>query len=198
MKKNSLKKILKEKTDFTKLPQGMSVGREEFLTASAVAEGRRSFDDYFMFDNVAFKKEIGDIVTTLKRINIDVSFNVLVDERYDFDESDGLYNWNEKSGIAVNIKMGDIDRTLYFIIPTEGAWTEEGGRPQVFVPRVLQDETTFIAVILQSLNIGGGPAKDPAIQLEREEQEAYSEWWWSLSRKEREDPDSPYPPPVFD
>lgn len=197
--KNIIKEniILKEQTDFTKLPQGMRIIPEDFMTASSIAEARRDFDDYFMFSDVAFKKELKEIVTSLKRINIDVSFNVLVDERYysENGQTDGLYNWDEKSGLAVNLKMGDIDRTLYFVINTEGAYTEDGGRPEVYVPRVLEDEETFISVLLQSLNIGGGPKKDAASSIKREDQEAYSEWWNSLSRGDREDPDSRYPPP---
>ena len=196
--KNIIKEniILKEQTDFTKLPQGMRVyGGIDFLTANALAEARKDFDDYIMFDDVTFKKELGEIATTLKRLNIDISFNALVDERYDGEHSDGLYNWDEKSGIAVNLKMGDIDRTLYFVITSSGAWTEDGGRPEVYVPRVLEDEETFISVLLQSLNIGGGPAKNPVSSIKREEEEAYADWWGSLSREEREDPDSKWRPP---
>jgi hypothetical protein len=202
MKKRDLENIrkatilLKEQTDFTKLPQGMRVyDGIDFLTANALAEARKDFDDYVMFDDVTFKKELGEIVTTLKRLNIDVSFNALVDERYDGEHNDGLYNWDEQSGIAVNLKMGDIDRTLYFVITSRGAWTEDGGRPEVYVPRVLEDEETFISVLLQSLNIGGGPKKNAASSIKREEQEAYADWWWSLSREEREDPDSKWRPP---
>jgi len=184
--------------DFTVLPKGLKEYEGEFSTVESMAESRRTFDDYTVFNNVLFKRELKELVSTLKRLNINLSFSALVDERYDGEHNDGLYNWDEKSGLGVKVQMGDLERKLYFIIETEGAWTEEGGRPDVFVPRVLEDEDTFIAVILQSLNIGGGPVKNPASSIKQEERDEYAEWWYSLPRSEREDPDSNYPPPVFD
>jgi len=186
--------ILKEERDFTKLPEGLRVS-EFSLTPEHLANSRTKYDDYEIFHDVAFRRELGDIVSALTRLKIDVSFAALEDLRYH--NSDGLYNWDEKSGLAVKLKTREITRTLYFVIETEGAWTEDGGIPQVYVPRVLEDEDTFIAVVLQSLNIGEGPVKDPASSISRERQGAYSKWWHSLPREERGDPDSRFPPPKF-
>ena len=77
--------IKKQQTDFTKLPEGVKVSRGEFLTAEKLADSRTRFDDYFMFDDVEFKKELDEIVSTLKRLNIDVAFSALYDERFGFD-----------------------------------------------------------------------------------------------------------------
>lgn len=189
--------IAKANKDLTEKPKGLKL-KGSFLTPEGLAESRSKYDDYFMFNSVTFKKELGEIVAAMQRLGIKVSFAALVDERYAQEDNDGLYNYDEKSGLAVKVEMGDMERTLYFIIEREGYYGEEGQRPQVYVPRVLEDEDTFVKVVLQTMNIGGGPVKDPSSSIRAEEQDAYRDWWYSLPREEREDADSKYPPPVFD
>jgi len=188
--------IRKQKQDYKKLPEGMYVVGDFLALKELRSAG--GFDAYGMFEDVSFVNELQEISEAMLNLNITPSFAPLGDERYSQDENDGLYNWDEKFGLAVKVKMADMEVINYFAIRTEGAWTEEGDEPRIYVPRVLQDADTFILTVLKSLNIGSGPTKDPLSSIAAEKEDDYREWWYSLPRSEREDPDSRFPPPFFD
>ena len=82
------------------------------------------------------------------------------------------------------------------MITSEGAYTESGDKPMFHIPRVLEDENVFTDVVLESLNIGEGPSKNPERNDMDDEREEYQKWWDSLNRNEKiESTEAGNPPP---
>tara|TARA_R110000803_G_C11846439_1_gene305270 strand:- start:66 stop:662 length:597 start_codon:yes stop_codon:yes gene_type:complete len=177
--------IKKQKTDFSVKPKNIYILGDFW--------GIEEMNSRTIFDDLSFRRELREIVKSLKRLNISVEFADLADERYK--DGDGLYEYDASYGLAVKVKMKNIEKILYFEIPTSGAIREDGPSDvQVYVPRVLQDEEAFIDVILESMGIGEGPTGNVKIsQLEVDRQE-YTDWWNSLPREEKYN----HPAPVFD
>tara|TARA_R110000824_G_scaffold194209_4_gene376782 strand:- start:1502 stop:2086 length:585 start_codon:yes stop_codon:yes gene_type:complete len=154
------KKVLKsDSNDYTVMPKGLKPYNDWHTTEQITSKDY--WDNSFIFTNVSFVKELKEITEALEKLGMKVSYTALYDTRYGHENNDGLYNWNEKSGMGMKIqRKGVSDLTLYFVIDTDGAYTEEGGKPDVWVPRVLQQEDVFIAVVMEALGMGDGPTKD--------------------------------------
>jgi len=177
--------LKKQKTDFSVKPKNTYIWGDFYDI--------EEMQQRTIFDDISFRRELREIVKSLKRLNISVEFADMADERYK--DGDGLYEYDASYGLAVKVKMKNIEKILYFEIATEGAVREDGPSDvQVYVPRVLQDEEAFIDVILESMGIGEGPSGNVNVsQLEVDRQE-YTNWWNSLPRDEKEN----HPAPIFD
>jgi hypothetical protein len=156
--------------------------------------------DASRFYNLNMGKELEDIAEAMDKLGIKISFAKLIDEKFNFEDnpdSDGLYVPDVKSGVATKVKYKDMEKILYFVIYSQGAYTEMGDKPIFRIPRVLENEEIFVDVVLESLKIGQGPSKDPSGSDEEDDRKAYADWYNSLSRREKEEmaDEGEYPPP---
>jgi len=187
------------KMDFTKKPQGVRISKEGFSEDYK----RVARDMEIPFARKKFKqgsptariydtnmgKELEDIAEAMGKLGIRISFAKLIDEKYNFEDNpdgDGLYEANVKGGVATKVKYNDMEKILYFVIYSEGSYTEMGDKPMFRIPRVLEDERVFTDVVLESLNIGSGPDKDPSGSDDEDDRRRYADWYSSLSRAEKE------------
>ena len=180
--------------DFTKKPQGVRISKEGFSEDYK----RVAMDMEIPFD-ANMGKELEDIAEAMGKLGIRISFAKLIDEKYNFEDNpdgDGLYEPNVKGGVATKVKYKDMEKILYFVIYSEGSYTEMGDKPMFRIPRVLEDERVFTDVVLESLNIGSGPDKDPSGSDDEDDRNRYADWYSSLSREEKERYDGP-PPEMY-
>lgn len=207
------------KMDFTKKPNGVRISKEGFsedykkvardmkipfasklsnqIIARQRSSGSYSHESIYR-ENLG--KELEDIAQAMDKLGIKISFAKLIDEKYnreDNPDSDGLYESDVKGGVATKVKYKDMEKILYFVIYSEGSYTEMGDKPIFRIPRVLEDEEVFTDVVLESLKIGKGPSKDPSGSDEEDDRKAYADWYNSLSRREKEEmaDEGEYPPP---
>lgn len=188
------------KNDFTKKPSGVRISSEGFtddykdvarnMTIPFAGKSHRA-DTTPAERTYKYKlgKELEDIAQAMSRLGIKISFAELIDEKYNFEDnpdSDGLYESDVKGGVATKVKYKGKERILYFVIYSEGSYTEFGGKPLYHIPRVLEDEEVFTDTVFESLNIGEGPSKDPRGNDAEDDRMAYADWYYSLSRTERE------------
>lgn len=198
------------KAIYTDLPEGLVVSKEGFKRGErGISEVEDMFDQVTQGQSFISSRQTGfgrvlgqelmDIQEAMDKLNIDISYAKLNDKKYNREEDydgDGLYEYDVKSGIAVMVSRKGKGKTLYFVVSSEGAYTEEGDKPMYRVPRVLSDEEVFVDVVLEALDIGEGPSKDPARNDMDDDRESYQEWWNTLSRDDKEDAmQSGSPPP---
>jgi len=186
------------KMDFTKKPQGVRISKEGFSEDYKRVAGdmkipfaRKKFNQGSPNAQAYHKnmgKELEDIAEAMDKLGIRISFAELIDEKYNHEDndSDGLYEPNVKGGVATKVKYKGMEKILYFVIYSEGSYTEMGDKPMFRIPRVLEDERVFTDVVLESLNIGSGPDKDPSGSDDEDDRNRYADWYSSLSREEKE------------
>jgi len=194
----SWKMILKAHTDFTTRPKGL-LGPgvwSKNLKVEYPSGGTWRWSEH---RDIGFRKELDEIANALKRIGISIEFAPLWDKMWgesgDKGDSDGLYI-TENNGIACKITYKGKEDILYFEIPMEGYFGEDGERPNYHIPRVLEDEEVFVDVVLHALGIGKGPSKDPNVSIHAQGQADYLQFWESLSRDDKES--GKYPAPNLD
>jgi len=199
------------KMDFTKKPQGVRISEEGFsndykkvanmLTIPFASKSHRAdTTPYERTYRYKVGKELEDIAQAMSRLGIKISFAEIIDEKYNLEDnpdSDGLYEEDVKGGVATKVKYKGNEKILYFVIYSEGSYTETGGKPRFRIPRVLEDEEIFTDTVLESLNIGLGPSKDPRGNDAEDDIEEYANWYNTLSRREKEEmaDEGEYPPP---
>ena len=198
------------KMDFTKKPNGVRISKEGFsedykkvaanMEIPFARKKHQQSDSVARFYNLNMGKELEDIAEAMDKLGIKISFAKLIDEKFNFEDnpdSDGLYVPDVKSGVATKVKYKDMEKILYFVIYSQGAYTEMGDKPIFRIPRVLENEEIFVDVVLESLKIGQGPSKDPSGSDEEDDRKAYADWYNSLSRREKEEmaDEGEYPPP---
>ena len=197
------------KTDFSIKPNGVRISQEGFSKDYRKVAGQMQIpfavrkhnqsNDYAQYYQLHIGKELEEVCEAMERLGITLSFARLIDEIYnmeDHPDRDGLYEYNVKGGVATKVEYKGAERILYFVTVAEGAHTEEGDRAIDIIPRVLEDEQVFTDVILESLGIGNGPDVDPAISELEADRQQYENWYYSLSRAEREEMlDGGYPAP---
>jgi hypothetical protein len=149
--------------------------------------------------NTNMGKELQEIAAAMQKLGMNITFAKLIDEKYNMEDNpdgDGLYEHDVKSGVAAKIEYQGREKILYFVIYSEGAYTEAGDKPLFHIPRVLEDETVFTDVVLESLNLGEGPSKDPVRNDMDDDKDSYREWWNTLSRDEKiKESEAGSPPP---
>ena len=196
-------------TDFSIKPNGVRISQEGFSKDYRTVAGQMQIpfanrrhhqsNDYAQFYQLHIGEELEEVCEAMERLGITLSFARLIDEKHnweDYPDSDGLYEYNVKGGVATKVEYKGAERILYFVTVAEGAYTEEGDRAIDLIPRVLEDEQIFTDVILESLGMGNGPDVDPAISEFEADREQYENWYYSLSRAEREEMlDGGYPAP---
>ncbi len=179
------KKILKAHTDFTVRPEGLLGPGEwsEKLNKDKIGGG------WTGNQLIGFNKELAEIADALERLGITIEFAALWDEMWgesgDRRGSDGMY-LTENEGIACKITYKDKEKILYFEVPMEGYWGEDGERPIYHIPSVLEEEEVFVDVVLHALGFGKGPSKDPDVGSHAQGQADYLRFYESLSRDERD------------
>ena len=197
------------KTDFSIKPNGVRISQEGFskdyrkvarqMQIPFAERRHHQSNDYAQFYQLHIGEELEEVCEAMERLGITLSFARLIDEKHnweDYPDSDGLYAYDVKGGVATKVEYKGAERILYFVTVAEGAYTEEGDRPIDHIPRVLEDEQIFTDVILESLGMGNGPDVDPAISEFEADRQQYENWYYSLSRAEREEMlDGGYPAP---
>jgi hypothetical protein len=201
------------KRDFTKKPNGVRIDKDGFTDnykevamnmripfARKLHESLKRTSPYESTYQTKLGKELEDIAQAMSKLGINITFAKLIDEKYNFEDNpdgDGLYEHDVKGGVATKVKYKGIEKILYFVIYSEGAYTEMGDKPIFRIPRVLEDEEVFTDTVLESLKIGEGSSKDPSGNDDEDDRERYANWYYSLSRREREEmaDEGFYPPP---